>query len=344
MKLLNLSLILLAVALALYVVFGTSILRGFARAGNTEEYAAGKELSEKALTQLGTIQDRRLTEISGIDTSLKYLDCFWVHNDSGNPAELFLISKTGHTLARVKLTGARNVDWEDISVCKLYGQPFIVIADVGDNVGQRKNCQLYLLPEPDLAVDLEAMGTAGRRGKAEPEIVEHETEDFTKLDFQYQGGPRNCEAMAIYAHQGRIILFEKAKNNGDSKSEIGIFELRLWKDKLAFLSPKARKTGRVAERLITGADMNASGKSLLTCNYALGARYNRRLAETWERHFAAQQFSRFSLPVQRQGEAICFSADGKSAIVVSEFGRQPIWQVDLETAIKAKKASGSAPN
>lgn len=330
----NLILLVSGCCLALYVIFGTSVLQGFRNAGKTRLDKEKKQLKKDALTQIGVVQDRRLTEISGIDSSIKYPDCYWVHNDSGNPAELFLISSTGFTLAKVSLKGATNVDWEDISVCTMVGKPYICVADVGDNQGKRERCQLYLLEEPDLK--LPTLKQAEGDVEA-PVPVDVEVEEFQTLDFRYAGGPRNCEAMAIYGNHRTIFLFEKARDKDKDRKPIGIYKLRLWKDSLTLLSDVAQRVAVANDRITTGADMHSDGKKLVTSNYVVASKYIRKLATTWERELYNQQSSRFGLPVQRQGEAICFTPDGKSAIVVSEFGNQPIWKIDIDLAIKAAK-------
>lgn len=332
---LNFTLLVAGCCLALYVLFGTSVLQGFRSAGKTRLDDEKKKLKADALTQVGVVKDRRLTEISGIDSSLKYPDCYWVHNDSGNPAELFLISESGHTLAKVSLKGAVNVDWEDISVCTLVGKPYICVADVGDNQAKRERSQLYLLEEPDLV--LPSLANATNEAEDSPVAVEVEIEDFQKLEFRFAGGPRNCEAMAIDGRHRSIFLFEKARDNDQDKKPIGVYKLRLLQDDLSLLSDVAKRIAVATDRITTGADMHSDGKNLLTCNYVLGSRYTRKLAANWERELQGQESTRFGLPVQRQGEAICFAADGKSAIVVSEFGNQPIWKIEIGLAIEASQ-------
>lgn len=329
----NLWLIAAGCGLMLYVLFGTSVLQGFRNAGKTNLSEQSEKLKQKSVRQIGIVQDRRLTEISGIDSSLKYPDCYWVHNDSGNPADVFLISSSGYTLAKVNLSGAVNVDWEDITVCELNGKPYICIADVGDNQGKRKQSQLYLLEEPELEIPL--LDNLTGENVTAPTPIEIETKDFKKLDFRFAGGPRNCEAMAIYGNHRNIYLFEKAKDQDSDSKPAGIFKLRLRIEDLNLLSNVAKRVADAKSQITTAADLHSDGKRLLASNYVTCEKYTRKLAASWDRELYSQDSVRFGLPVQRQGEAICFSADGKSAIVVSEFGNQPIWSIDIELAIDA---------
>ena len=42
-------------------------------------------------------------------------DVLWAVEDSGNPARLYAISRRGRVLARFKVEGAKNKDWEDLA-------------------------------------------------------------------------------------------------------------------------------------------------------------------------------------------------------------------------------------
>jgi len=66
---------------------------------------------------LSTIkQENTLNEISGMAASVKNPDCFWVHNDSGDEARLYLINTDGSIVSTVNLVTDHtdNRDWEDI--------------------------------------------------------------------------------------------------------------------------------------------------------------------------------------------------------------------------------------
>ena len=304
-----------AVLLAAYIAVGTSVFTRFAEAGGKAAEEDG--IQESVLTQLGVVQDSRLTEISGIDASYIYPDCFWVHNDSGNPAELFLIDSHGNTRVVLRLKGATNIDWEDICLFTYSGVPHICIADVGDNNAVRDDCQLYVFPEPKLDLP----------GKDEPAVTE-EVSNVVKLNFKYSDGPRNCEAIAVHPKRREFYLFQKSTKRNSQEREFGIYKLRLKKN-YKLESNVARKIGNVRDRLVTGAAISRDSKQLIYCNYVAAALINRPPAMDWDNHLREAKFKRLALPVQRQGEAVCFSVDGKSIVVASEKAKQPIWKIAL---------------
>ena len=104
------------------------------------EYSKPRKVSE--------LTDERINEASGIARSNITAGNFWVHNDSGDEPNLFLINMKGETIVSGPVEGAMARDWEDIVSFQLRNQSYLLVADVGDNPSKRKKYQLYLLKEP----------------------------------------------------------------------------------------------------------------------------------------------------------------------------------------------------
>ena len=86
-----------------------------------------------------------IDECSGIARSRQHAGVFWVHNDSGDSARFFAIDARGALLAEYALDGARNVDWEDLTVDdagRLY------FGDFGNNRNKRRDLVVYVCAEP----------------------------------------------------------------------------------------------------------------------------------------------------------------------------------------------------
>ena len=65
--------------------------------------------------------------------------------------EIFAIDNEGHYIAKIKLIGIRFKDAEDITISKCEnGKNCLVVGDVGNNKGDRKQLKLYSVPEPYL--------------------------------------------------------------------------------------------------------------------------------------------------------------------------------------------------
>jgi hypothetical protein len=91
-----------------------------------------------------TLSDPAITESSGLATSSYDVNFVLTHNDSGGRPEYFVVdARTGATVARVPVSGATNVDWEDIAV----SGHTVYLADIGDNAARRGSVTLYAVPE-----------------------------------------------------------------------------------------------------------------------------------------------------------------------------------------------------
>lgn len=290
-----------------------------------------------------TLTDPRIHESSGLAVSRRTPGVFWTHNDSGNPPHLFAIDRQGRTLATVTVAGAENVDWEDLASYELDGQAYLLIADVGDNKAHRDLCQLYIVPEP--AVDAAQVGR------------ELSVEVRTTIDFRYPDAPRDCEAVAVDTTSiWPFSFFSIAASSSMpvqppagvvclvSKTVLGpcgVYVLAL---------PPASHRGRVAAVLrggmlaqpgivdgpvriagpwvpmVTAMDISPDGRRAIVADYGNATEYVRRDGETW-----AGAFRRggrcVQLPRRRQGESICYGADGKTLVLTSEGKSSPLWIV-----------------
>jgi len=97
----------------------------------------------------GQISPALLTECSGLVHSLRYNGVFWAHGDGGSGASIVPVTASGK-LARgwtgaVRVEGCKNNDWEDIALDE---KGNLIIADVGNNNGRRKQLMLHFVSEP----------------------------------------------------------------------------------------------------------------------------------------------------------------------------------------------------
>jgi len=81
----------------------------------------------------------QLTEVSGM--YIESDEHWWWHNDSGDQPILYRTNSEGNQLKEVVLTGARNVDWEDMTHDD---NGNIYIGDFGNNTNRRKDLRIYI--------------------------------------------------------------------------------------------------------------------------------------------------------------------------------------------------------
>lgn len=131
--------------------------------------------------QTGRLADTAIVEASGLARSGVQADRYWVINDNGHEPVLYAIDRSGESLGSVALTGVANVDWEDLDIAVIDDQPFLVVADIGDNEGLRSEVALHMTAEPDFM-------RAGER-----------TSDTrtTSLTLRYPDGAHDAESLAI---------------------------------------------------------------------------------------------------------------------------------------------------
>ena len=113
----------------------------------------------------------------------------WIINDSGAREILYAIDSTGASLGRTELKKSNNKDWEDLASFTLDGEPYLMVADIGDNDLRHKTRTLYFLKEPK----------AGKSGT---------TVDW-EVRFEYPNGRRDAEAATVDIENQRALVLSK---------------------------------------------------------------------------------------------------------------------------------------
>lgn len=292
-----------------------------------------RDLGPDILTKLGVIRATELSETSGIARSHLYPDALWCHNDSGHSPTLYLVHFDGTVLAKSRVSKAQNADWEDIGSFLINGTPYLVVGDVGDNRGRRQNIAFYLMKEPTIKLV---------KGK----VVEQPIKPMQKIVAVYEDGPRNCEAIGVSAANRELFLIEK-KPLGSSRQQPGIYRL----DLAPFIDgqrsgPKKgfSKIRRVADfpvRNVTAMAFSDDSQKVIIRDYLAAHLMVRRAGENWPERFQRARAKLVSLPIERQGESICFESTGTAVITTSEFPSQPIWKVQIEDPSDEDPADGN---
>lgn len=312
-----------------------------------------------SISRLGSLKDKDVSESSGLARAA-VADSFWTINDSGHPTTLYLFGEKGQQRARVKLKNARNKDWESMASFALSGRRWGVVADIGNNQRLRAAHQLYFFRDP-----------------TDSKVPPKSKQDFEKLEsvqalpfqFTYQDNPpdgasdddsdpirQDCEAMAVDPTTLDIWFVEKVHLNRDRKVVPSIYVLPMPETQLAThakrehgeaiavkqkkpVDPVARRIGSFPVRYVSGMSFSPDGKKLIVRNYLTAHLYIRPEGKTWRRTVVDQKPQLVALPLQGQGEAICFAEDSQHALVTSEGVRQPIWTIDLQVYFDKFKAS-----
>ena len=260
--------------------------------------------------QIGVVSDSRIVESSGLARSIVNPGAFWTHNDSGDGPRLYLMDHGGKTLARALIKGAGAVDWEDIASYRVGDEGFLLIGDVGDNAVARGRYMLYIVPEPRIDAKPRPGGDALELSIA-PSIT---------ISFRYADGPRNCESVGVDAPGKTIYLVAKA---GGAKCNVYSLALpEAETDEPAVARPVATLNIPVT----TAMDISPDGLRAVVLTYGHTREYARRPDEPWSKAFARKERI-IVMPRRKQGESICYGADGKTLYLTSEGESQPLWEV-----------------
>ncbi len=257
---------------------------------------------------LAELADARITEASGLAASRRNPGCYYVHNDSGDAARVFLVDRKGVTRLVINLEGVTAIDFEDIAIAPGDDGFDVCAADIGDNQARRSTLAVYRFPEVDLAT-LSDMDTTA----VSP----------TTYRFRYADSPANAEAFIVDPTNGDGYVFTKRL---DGKS--AIYRLSAPWDASRTVSLQ-RVTmielppGVLPGRIITAADISPNGRRLAARCYIDGWEWESPNRETQTlTALLGHTPKRLSLATEIQGEAICYSATGDALLTISE-GRHP---------------------
>lgn len=270
----------------------------------------------------GLMTDGALDEVSGISASRRQDDVLWAIDDSGKPANLYAISRRGRRLGTYHVEGVTKTDWEDIAGFELDGRPYLLIADTGDNGGVRKTLSLHVFEEPQ---------DAGADGTLSP---------AWSIEFRWPDGPRDCEAVAVDAERGEILLITKkrqppqlytlplrpAANGGAKQPKVLAAKLSGTLAGVPQASADARRDNPAMARLqsqVTAADISPQRDAIAVLTYHNLLVYPRNGDETWAQAVAHPPLV-VRMALLPQPEAVAFSQSGLGIYATGEFSPAPI--------------------
>lgn len=266
----------------------------------------------------GVLLDLQLNEVSGLAVSRQHDDVLWLHDDGANPPRLFAVNTHGSRLATYRIEGVTKTDWEDLAAFELDGKHYLLIADTGDNGGLRKTLQLHVVEEPAT-------------------LKNAELTPAWSIAFRWPDGARDCEAVAVDARRGEVLLISKKR----TPPELFSLPLRppagelLTASRLGTLAgmptPDPERLRQAPKRArfdsqVTAAALSPDRATLAVMSYRHLLLYSRSEGQNWADAVASPP--RVSvLPWLPQAEALGWAADGQSLYATGEFIPAPLYRI-----------------
>lgn len=238
----------------------------------------------------GINTNENLEEASGLAASVRYPGFLWSHNDSGHPAELFLLDSTARTRATFRIAGVRNRDWEDIAMGPGRDSTFYVyIGDIGDNYARHKVKKIYCVAEPSLDED------------SQLPVVD-------TLIIKMSDRPRDTEALMVDPKSRNLYLITKREKH------VHLYEV-LFPFTIDTLT--ATRLQELPMHQVVAADISSDGMEILMKTYDRIFYWKRSPQQTIPE---ALMKNPVELPYDREGmgESIAWRRDGSGFYTLGE--------------------------
>ncbi|HEY8980671.1 MAG TPA: WD40 repeat domain-containing protein [Streptomyces sp.] len=253
-----------------------------------------------------TIKDPRIKESSGLAASRQHPGVYWTHNDSGYGPQIYAVdSATGETVATITLRGVGTP--RDVEAISMGPDNQIYVGDIGDNFdGRWPYLWIYRLPEP--------------------KVLKDQTVRATQYIVKYSDGGRDAESMMVHPKTGRVYIIDKKEDGG---------HLYEGPATLSASGDNIFKPIAPVDLWATDAAFSPDGRQLAVRGYFGGIAYD------WNGG-KIKKTGRLDVPLQRQGESVTYSADGRKLLYGSEGEGSGVVARDAPDADKSSSQKGSS--
>lgn len=243
-----------------------------------------------------TLPNHFINEASGIVPSKNINGYLWTHQDTGDGPNLYLISYNATELHPVELTGAQNIDWEDIASGPGPNESlnYLYIGDIGNNFGKNpRELVIYRTPE------LTQLGHS------------FSSENLEKIKFDYPDGPKDAETLILDPLTKDLFIVSKELNNSR------IYRLPYPQSTHELMI--AEYIGNIPDVIAaTAGDITFDGKEIVVKNYGAIFYWTRKEGESVGETITRKADKTLPYVLEQQGEAICFDTQAKGYYTLSE--------------------------
>ena len=273
---------------------------------------------------VGALTRDNIREASGLVASPNFNNRYWLHNDSGDSARIYAMTRSGEDRGIVNLGGITARDFEDIGMGPgpNASKDYIYVADIGNNGHGRATVWIYRFPEPEPPGKGKSITVPG-----------HKIERF-EYTYEKPGEPgetwrRQAESLFVDPISGDVVIIEKQLNTVDGKRDMGwVYQIKqsnLREGVLIKAKPKVaiRQRRSTDEGPMTAADISPNGKTIIAKNVHEAFAWKRSSSQSVYAALAAYPVSS-CYPPGTSGEAVAFSSDGSEVLTVHERKNSPV--------------------
>jgi hypothetical protein len=246
--------------------------------------------------KIAELEDKKLREISGLESSTNNPKLFWALNDSGNDPEIFLLNDNLEIKLTCELAGVENRDWEDIAVGPGpdAGKSYIYVAEIGDNDAEYQEKFIYRFEEP-----------VWKDGLSDTLTIS----TFDKITFQLEDERKDTETLMIDAKTKNLYVVSKREQ------PVYLYEL-----KYPFKTDEtltAKKLIPLPFTKIVAGDVSADGNEIVLKNYDNVYYWNTSTTKSIA-DLLKEEPEEVPYEVEPQGESITWANDGSGFYTLSE--------------------------
>jgi len=232
----------------------------------------------------------KMYETSGL---VLYKDKYLItHNDGGNKSEIYVFDIKAGKHRTIEIKDTKNEDWEDMTQDD---EGHLYLGDFGNNINDRKSCEIYILPN---------------------DFLEHDETKSKKISFVYEDQKEfppkkqalNFDCEAFFWKNDSLYLFTKCR----TEPYTGVSNI--------YVIP-ATAGDHVAKKIGSVQLCSTDWRFCSVTSADYSEKYNLVVLITYSRlyliggfkanHFWNGTVKSYQLPLTKQREAICFK--GKNA-------------------------------
>ena len=243
-----------------------------------------------------------LLELSGLACSKSNPGLLYTHEDSGNLNEIYITNTKGDDLGKIVLDGIPNRDWEDLASGPgpESSKSYLYVGEVGDNNSAYTSLSVYRFPEPDLTA-------------ASSQTIVHVVPDVLK--FSYPKGAVNAESLMLDPLTKDLYILTK------QQAQSNLFVARYPQSSSS--TTKLIQQASFPFDLLTSADISPDGSEIIVRTTGQIWYWKKQHNETVLNAMLRKPMDAPYYRNERQGEAICFAADGSGYFTTSEIKKFP---------------------